>query len=78
MTVNNDYLKGYINALNNIIEFLNISIEETNDYASDMNDGYFNTKLYIQEVKKNYKNKRNEKILLFFLCLYFLPFSLPT
>lgn len=50
-----DYIKGYIAALNNISYFLENSMKETDEYVGDENSGYVATKIYIEQVKENYK-----------------------
>lgn len=53
--LNNDYLKGYIAALNNISKFLEDSYKNTPEYHGSNQDGFFITQEYIKQVKENYK-----------------------
>lgn len=54
--ITNDYIKGYIAALDHINDFLVNSLKETDDYVGiDERSGYFTAKNYIKEVKENYK-----------------------
>lgn len=53
--MNNDYLKGYINALDHVLEATQKMYDIEQDYVHDSREGYFNVMGYIKEVRSNYK-----------------------
>jgi hypothetical protein len=52
----NEWLQGYLAALNNVIEAIEKMDKETSDGEADTRHGYFNVKMYVRQVKKNYKD----------------------
>lgn len=51
--LNNDYLKGYIAALDNIKAYLDTSYKC--EYSHDKRDAFKQTLVFINQVKENYK-----------------------
>lgn len=53
--IDDNYLQGYISALNNINSAINNLAENTTDYNRTVLDGYNDVQNYIKTVKNNYK-----------------------
>lgn len=53
--MNNDYLEGYVNALDNILQAIERMYDIEEDHTRDARDGYFDVMGYIKEVRSNYK-----------------------
>lgn len=65
--ITNDFLKGYVQALDNVDEFLNTSIKEKKNSNMDSHLSLISVKTYIKQVRENYKtlvkdlNKKDKK-----------------
>lgn len=53
--ITQDFINGYVSALNNILSALETMYKKEPDYQHDTKEGFYRSIEYVKEVKDNYK-----------------------